>query len=218
MYRANPGSGMQRYRLVQTGDVLWTVNPHQQRGFGSYYWSRWDDIRPDDDWNEAEKKRAEWRESIEQDARVAPTSYRDFPTWCQPSDLPLATSWPPRNGEFNGLIRYATGWPMLALHCDVANARPVAPFYKALGAITVPYGGSGYGDNMLPLPIRPIWIGALANTLAYAAVWLPLLSAPSWLLRTARRRRGLCPRCSYDLRSTPHNSPCPECGTPRPPQ
>lgn len=31
-----------------------------------------------------------------------------------------------------------------------------------------------------------------------------------------RARRGLCPRCGYDLRATGAGDVCPECGTPRP--
>ena len=51
----------------------------------------------------------------------------------------------------------------------------------------------------------PYWFLAAASTLAPAA-------ALRRRLRTRRRtRRGLCPRCGYDLRESPDR--CPECGT-----
>lgn len=63
------------------------------------------------------------------------------------------------------------------------------------------------------LPLTPIWPGFLANTAFYAGVLaLPVFALPA-LRRTRRRRKGLCPRCAYDLRETPDDHPCPECGT-----
>jgi hypothetical protein len=60
--------------------------------------------------------------------------------------------------------------------------------------------------------------GAGASTVVYIPLWLPalLLLAPpavsvlGYLRRQARRKRGLCERCGYDLRASP--SQCPECG------
>lgn len=58
-----------------------------------------------------------------------------------------------------------------------------------------------------------IWWGALLNSVTYA---LPIAGA--WYLtkagvlasvRAARREKGLCPRCSYDVRGLDQ---CPECG------
>jgi hypothetical protein len=66
------------------------------------------------------------------------------------------------------------------------------------------------------LPLHPIWPGFAINTLFYAAVLWVLFSAPFALRKWRRIRRGLCPKCGYDLRNRPSDSAvCPECGATR---
>jgi hypothetical protein len=65
--------------------------------------------------------------------------------------------------------------------------------------------------GMLELALYPIWPGFAINTVFYAAV-LWLLFGASFALRKRRLiRRGLCPKCAYDMRGTPATV-CPECG------
>jgi hypothetical protein len=83
------------------------------------------------------------------------------------------------------------------------------------------------------LPFRPIWPGFAINTVFYAAVLWMLFAAPFALRRWRRIRRGLCPKCGYDLRGgsgagaggggaggaggvqgAGERAVCPECGTP----
>jgi hypothetical protein len=61
-------------------------------------------------------------------------------------------------------------------------------------------------------PLVPIWPGFLADTLIFAACAWALWQIPLALRRRSRRRRGICPRCGYDLRGTPAAAICPECG------
>jgi hypothetical protein len=65
------------------------------------------------------------------------------------------------------------------------------------------------------LPTTPIWPGLVQDTAFYAGGWSIALIAPSAVRLLWRRRRGLCPRCAYDLK---HNlaAGCPECGWARP--
>src|SRR5262245_10478039 len=72
------------------------------------------------------------------------------------------------------------------------------------------------GRDFRALPLRPIWSGLALNTVFFAALWFALLAGIPALRRALRRRRGLCARCGYDLRATPANTPCPECGTAKP--
>ena len=64
------------------------------------------------------------------------------------------------------------------------------------------------------LPVLPTWPGFAINTAFYAvALWL-LFAAPLALRRRRRIKRGLCPKCAYDLRGT-QTGVCPECGATR---
>ena len=61
------------------------------------------------------------------------------------------------------------------------------------------------------VPFRPIWSGFAINTVFFALIVWPLLSAPFALRRLIRRKRGRCPECGYDLRGELDKG-CSECG------
>ena len=63
-------------------------------------------------------------------------------------------------------------------------------------------------------PVLPLWPGFALNTVFYAVVLWLLFAAPFALRRRRRIKRGLCPKCAYDLRGTQANI-CPECGSTR---
>ena len=68
------------------------------------------------------------------------------------------------------------------------------------------------GARSFPCGILPL--GFLGNTVFYAVVLWLLFAGPFVLrrLRGGRRiRRGLCPKCAYDLRGAPSEK-CTECG------
>jgi hypothetical protein len=73
-------------------------------------------------------------------------------------------------------------------------------------------GGSLNSSLSAPMPyhevVAPHW---MLIAVGGAPLWA-LVGAKTWSLRRRSRvRRGLCPACGYDLRSTPDR--CPECGT-----
>lgn len=62
------------------------------------------------------------------------------------------------------------------------------------------------------IPLKPLWPGFVADTIFYGVVWWVFLLALAAWTRRRRRRAGRCVHCRYDLRATPPNLPCPECG------
>lgn len=63
------------------------------------------------------------------------------------------------------------------------------------------------------LPLWPRWPAFVADTIIHAGLWWMLLFGPFVLRRYVRRKRGLCERCAYDLRSGGiKHERCPECG------
>ena len=94
----------------------------------------------------------------------------------------------------------AIGWPMRAWARHAvydANRQPTH-----FGAIEL---------NGAHRPILPIFPGVIVNTLLFALPWYALFFGASAARRWRRRRRGLCPRCAYDLAGTTAGV-CPECG------
>jgi hypothetical protein len=122
----------------------------------------------------------------------------------------------------------ARGWPMLALACqsvgvhEPSNGGWIEPATQG-GIMTglPPFAFSTGGGLDRVLPFRPIWPGFAINTVLYAAALWLLFAGPFALRRWRRIKRGLCPKCGYDLRGSPHPNPlpegdgekvCPECG------
>jgi hypothetical protein len=64
---------------------------------------------------------------------------------------------------------------------------------------------------MRRLPCLPLWPGFSLNTVFYGGIVFLLWSAPGFVRRRSRGRRGLCVVCGYDLRGSAEKG-CPECG------
>ncbi len=66
------------------------------------------------------------------------------------------------------------------------------------------------GIGSLRLPLRPLPLGLLINTLFYAALFAFVMEAFAAFRTRRRARRSLCTRCKYPVRGL---ITCPECGT-----
>jgi hypothetical protein len=115
-------------------------------------------------------------------------------------------------------MEHATGWPVVACWYDVESAFASRKIrYSVHGGITLRNTADSQGATFTirALPLRPIWIGIIIDTLFYAAVWLLPLGGVRSVRRWRRRRRGLCAGCAYDLSGVPVKDGervCPECG------
>ena len=125
-------------------------------------------------------------------------------------------------------VEFAAGWPFRALLCwrDIeaipggidGQGIPQTHTFNDLGIAwgidtrSAPRDMWGdHGDGILPL--RPIWIGFVLNTLLFALLWWAATRSIRRLRRWDRTRRRLCEACAYDLSGTAHER-CPECGEP----
>lgn len=109
-------------------------------------------------------------------------------------------------------VEDARGWPLLALRCWFVPRRPEPA--KVRGGIPLDADVNAESPMRI-LPYLPMWGGLVANSAIYASAWLVLLVLPGSIRALLRRRRGLCPRCGYDLGGTP-GAVCPECGWDKP--
>jgi len=110
----------------------------------------------------------------------------------------------------------------------------IAPFMMAMSAalLVQAFTPRRLFDRRLRRPLKRFALGAcasLAGTIpaALALVFVPegvhdvavtggcaALGAAAMLLPLSRRQAGQCVYCDYDLRATPADRPCPECGRP----
>lgn len=63
------------------------------------------------------------------------------------------------------------------------------------------------------IPIEPLWLGLVFNSLLYAGVASVVVWIPGWYRRRRRAGRGLCPACAYPMGTS---AVCTECGAPLP--
>ena len=112
------------------------------------------------------------------------------------------------------LTETASGWPLPALvSSQLWSLTPLGDFKTKFvrGGVSVDWADDWEMQWWFGLPLRPIWPQFLVDVMCFAAMWLAVLSGPTWLRRLIRLRRGHCPQCDFDLRGDAAPG-CPECG------
>lgn len=144
------------------------------------------------------------------DAHAMDLATRDYPL----PDPDLMVHWAINTqhtqwiAEFRGVpFRCLWGW-----HAEGTFSGTVPK--QMTSFIEIPRGGF---EPPWRLPIAPLWIGLIANTVfwsLFASVAWRLISAEwrrlSRITPTSRRTRGLCEKCEYPRAGL--DGPCPECG------
>lgn len=135
----------------------------------------------------------------------------DMTPWTATS-TPRGFMYLPAEGQPNTVSSTTiTGWPMysmgmssqwsLSLMNQPPPAEPVgiAAVWKHGIQIHQPSRNLPFGNEHTHLPLRPLPLGFLIDTLLYAAVFAGVWFGFGSYARRRRRRRGLCPRCAYPV-------------------
>jgi len=119
-----------------------------------------------------------------------------------------------RASWFDAHLVEGMGWPLLALKCEYDPSATGGTTARARSGIETSafrmtdVNGVRY---MKTLPVLPIWVGFVGNTVFYATVWFALTLGFRLARGSVRHRRGRCLSCGYDLRGD-FDAGCPECG------
>ena len=129
-----------------------------------------------------------------------PRAVVSVPRWSRAST-------PPNEGDYEqrAVWEDARGWPLVCLLSYSADFGGRVKFPWALDV------GGTQGPMGLPrvLPLRPILMGNVVNTVSFAAGLWAIVLGPGTLRRFIRRRRHLCPACGYPVGES---KLCTECG------
>lgn len=110
------------------------------------------------------------------------------------------------------------GWPMLALSAsrhtvlDLEGREVVDRVIRLHGGVALHQDRDDpTAESRTPrlLPLRPLWLGFILNSLAYATGLGTIVHGPTTVRSFLLGRRGECPACGYPRGSSPV---CTECG------
>ena len=132
--------------------------------------------------------------------------------WCDSSKLDAQVF---RSGDrVAATVWSGAGWPLRAFRCASGNMyTPDAKGWMIGG--TRGHRVMWKQGRPILMPMEPVWLGLVGNTLFYALLLFVLWHSPSVIRRLVRHRRGQCLNCGYDRRGHEPASPCPECGVAR---
>jgi hypothetical protein len=97
------------------------------------------------------------------------------------------------------------GWPLRSLRGSHDSTAPAS----VPTLLEAPWAMATAADRRA-IPLAPVPLAFIANTLLYAVVLAGVFIVPPSLRRRARRRRGRCTTCGYQLAGL---TTCPECGS-----
>ncbi len=112
------------------------------------------------------------------------------------------------------VLHTESGWPFTSLEGNsalIAVGATASEQYS--GGLATPKWLVGQQQGQVPgvLPLRPVWLGFIANTAVYGLLLWLLIRGPLAIRGLRRRARGSCPSCNYPIGESLR---CTECGRP----
>lgn len=137
---------------------------------------------------------------------MGPSGWPRWPGW-----LPGIPDVPGGLATFSGR---AAGWPLPALRSTAVSMDPGLParWSWSWRLLTADHYQSPADPQMGAVPLAPIPLNFLADSLLFGGAWWLMMLGPRDVQRWRRRRGGCCEACGYSLAGLPAVGSCPECG------